>query len=89
MTPLRRVSGPASVSPLKVSSGHLAPLGTSISSKLFVSDGSSDIFDSGQNIEGIEGLPADVAERLKAENPMLQQKMKPRHLVMIAVGMCG
>ena len=41
---------------------------------------------SGQVLEGADGLSPELAERLRAENPMLQQMMKPRHLVMIAVG---
>ncbi|KAF8066571.1 APC amino acid permease [Lyophyllum atratum] len=34
----------------------------------------------------IEGQSIEDAERMRADNPMLQQKMKPRHLQMIAVG---
>jgi len=41
---------------------------------------------SGQVLEGGEGMSPEMAQRLRGENPMLQQKMKPRHLVMIAVG---
>ncbi len=38
----------------------------------------------GQHVEGIED-PAELERRLK-DSPLLQPKMKPRHLNMIAVG---
>ncbi|RDB16591.1 Amino-acid permease inda1 [Hypsizygus marmoreus] len=34
----------------------------------------------------VQGQNAEDIERMRADNPMLQQKMKPRHLTMIAVG---
>jgi amino acid transporter len=39
----------------------------------------------GQHIEGLDEDPEAREQRLK-DSPMLQQKMKPRHLQMIAVG---
>lgn len=47
-----------------------------------------DLFSSGQHIAGANNL--EDLDRVRADAPMLQQKMKPRHLQMIAVGMsCG
>lgn len=40
---------------------------------------------SGQHVAG---TVADI-EKIQADSPMLQQKMKPRHLNMIAVGALG
>jgi amino acid transporter len=46
------------------------------------------LLSSGQHVAGADNI--EDLERIRAEAPMLQQKMKPRHLQMIAVGMlCG